>query len=138
MRRGGALRACANIFPPVPSADISLELNFVDHVSNRKHFLGVKSFNLQLSGRATFGRWKLQVEVDSTDFSVEIDVSAIGSGSGFPDIAAAEEHYVELRFGREMRRSYKPGLPFIGKVKFRRLVFIKFHSCPLTGRGNEH
>lgn len=56
------------------------------------------------------------MEVDNTDFTIDIDVSAIGSGFGFPDIAAAEEHYVELRFGREMRRSYKPGLPFIGKV----------------------
>lgn len=79
--------------------------------------IGVQSFNLQLSDRATLGRWRLQVEVDSNEFSIEIDVSAIGTGFGFPDIAAAEEHYVELRFGREMRRSYKPGLPFIGKVK---------------------
>jgi hypothetical protein len=35
-----------------------------------------------------------------------------------PEVAMAEEHYVELRFGHEMRRLYKPGLPFIGKVCF--------------------
>lgn len=77
--------------------------------------VGVKSFSLPLSERATLGMWKLQVEVDINEFSTEVEVSAIGADY-FPDIAAAEEHYVELRFGREMRRSYKPGLPFIGKV----------------------
>lgn len=37
-------------------------------------------------------------------------------GTG-PEIAMAEEHFVELRFGNGMRRVYKPNMPFIGKVE---------------------
>ncbi|XP_046982509.1 C3 and PZP-like alpha-2-macroglobulin domain-containing protein 8 [Schistocerca americana] len=33
------------------------------------------------------------------------------------EVAMAEEHFVELRFGRAVRRLYKPGLPFVGKVE---------------------
>lgn len=65
------------------------------------------------------------------EFSVEVDVSAIGSGFGLPDISAAEEHYVELRFGREMRRRYKPGLPFIGKVQNMMKITAKFPFHPV-------
>lgn len=77
---------------------------------------GVKAFELALSKYIRSGKWLLHVEVDSTEFSAPIEV-APGAGGGFPDVAAAEEHYVELRFGREMRRRYKPGLPFSGKVR---------------------
>lgn len=76
---------------------------------------GVKAFTLPLSEYVRSGRWMLHVEVESTEFSAPIEV-APGAGNTFPDVAVAEEHYVELRFGREMRRRYKPGLPFAGKV----------------------
>lgn len=79
-------------------------------------YLGIKAFSLPLSEYAHLGRWLIHVEVESTEFSAPIEV-APGAGGGLPDVAAAEEHYVELRFGREMRRRYKPGLPFVGKVK---------------------
>ncbi|XP_044258121.1 C3 and PZP-like alpha-2-macroglobulin domain-containing protein 8 [Tribolium madens] len=77
---------------------------------------GVKAFTLPLSEYVNSGRWLLHVEVESAEFSAPIEI-APGAGNGLPDVAAAEEHYVELRFGREMRRSYKPGLPFAGKVE---------------------
>lgn len=77
---------------------------------------GVKAFTLPLSEFVSSGRWFLYVEVESSEFSAPIEI-APGVGNGLPDVAAAEEHYVELRFGREMRRRYKPGLPFSGKVR---------------------
>ncbi|KAF5292759.1 hypothetical protein FQR65_LT11167 [Abscondita terminalis] len=77
---------------------------------------GIKAFSIPLSEYARLGRWLVHVEVESTEFTAPIEVSP-GAGTGLPDVAAAEEHYVELRFGREMRRRYKPGLPFVGKVE---------------------
>lgn len=76
----------------------------------------MKAFTLPLSPYANAGKWLLHVEVDSNEFYTAIEV-APGLGAGYPDIAAAEEHYVELSFGKEMRRRYKPGLPFAGKVR---------------------
>lgn len=70
---------------------------------------------MPLSKHVRSGKWLLHVEVDSTEFSAPFEV-APGANSGLSDVAVAEEHYVELRFGREMRRRYKPGLPFSGKV----------------------
>ncbi|XP_066993511.2 C3 and PZP-like alpha-2-macroglobulin domain-containing protein 8 [Anabrus simplex] len=80
---------------------------------------GVKSYSLPLSNAAQLGTWLLQVEVDSVVFSADFNVSltAVGLGGSVPEVAMAEEHYVELRFGTEMRRLYKPGLPFVGKVE---------------------
>ncbi|KAL3279242.1 hypothetical protein HHI36_016755 [Cryptolaemus montrouzieri] len=80
-----------------------------------RKWYSVKSFTLPLSEYIRSGRWLLHVEVESTEFSTPIEV-APSAGNGLPDISAAEEHYVELRFGREMRRRYKPGLPFTGKA----------------------
>ncbi|XP_017768170.1 PREDICTED: uncharacterized protein LOC108556530, partial [Nicrophorus vespilloides] len=77
---------------------------------------GVKAFTLPLSEYASIGRWLIHVDVDGNEFTAPFDV-APGVGGSLPDVAAAEEHYVELRFGREMRRRYKPGLPFSGKVE---------------------
>ncbi|CAH0558876.1 unnamed protein product [Brassicogethes aeneus] len=77
---------------------------------------GVRAFKLPLSENVCSGRWLVHVEVDSAEFSSPIEV-APGAGNGLSDVAVAEEHYVELRFGREMRRRYKPGLPFTGKVE---------------------
>lgn len=85
------------------------------HVITVVFLVGVKSFSLPLSEYIRSGRWLLHVEVESTEFSTPIEV-ALSAGNGLPDVSAAEEHYVELRFGREMRRRYKPGLPFTGKV----------------------
>lgn len=58
------------------------------------------------------------MEVENSEFSAPIEVTQ-GAGNSFADVAVAEEHYVELRFGKEMRRRYKPGLPFSGKVRRR-------------------
>lgn len=80
-------------------------------------FTGVKAFNLPLSEYVRSGKWLLHVDVETTEFSAPIEV-AQGASNSFTDVAVAEEHYVELRFGREMRRRYKPGLPFSGKVGF--------------------
>ncbi|XP_031332513.1 C3 and PZP-like alpha-2-macroglobulin domain-containing protein 8 isoform X2 [Photinus pyralis] len=77
---------------------------------------GIKAFSLPLSEYARVGRWLMHVEVESAEFTAPIEVSP-GAGTDLPDVSAAEEHYVELRFGREMRRRYKPGLPFVGKVE---------------------
>lgn len=74
---------------------------------------------MPLSSYANPGKWLLHVEVESNEFYSAIEV-APGLGAGYPDVAAAEEHYVELRFGKEMRRRYKPGLPFTGKVSLRK------------------
>ncbi|KAJ9599485.1 hypothetical protein L9F63_010017, partial [Diploptera punctata] len=80
---------------------------------------GVKSFSMALSEEAELGKWQIQVQVDSAVFTSEMNISQIGATSGIniPEVAMAEEHYVELRFGHEMRRLYKPGLPFVGKVE---------------------
>lgn len=79
---------------------------------------GVQKFSVPLSPSATAGAWTLGVEVDNTLFSYTLNVSlARGSGDPLtPDLVIAEEHFVELRFAPEMRRRYKPGLPFVGKV----------------------
>ncbi|XP_030749609.1 C3 and PZP-like alpha-2-macroglobulin domain-containing protein 8 [Sitophilus oryzae] len=77
---------------------------------------GVKEFSLPLSPYALIGRWLAYVEVEQAEFYASFEV-APGAGGGTPDVSVAEEHYVELRFGNEMRRRYKPGLPFSGKVE---------------------
>lgn len=58
------------------------------------------------------------MEVDTELFTTEFNVSASGTGHDQDtEVAMAEEHYVELKFGRDMRRVYKPGLPFMGNVR---------------------
>ena len=80
---------------------------------------GVKSFSMALSEEAELGNWQVQVQVESAVFTSELNISQVGATSSItiPEVAMAEEHYVELRFGHEMRRLYKPGLPFVGKVQ---------------------
>ncbi|KAG8227656.1 hypothetical protein J437_LFUL007852 [Ladona fulva] len=80
---------------------------------------GVKTFSLPLSHAAKIGQWAIQVDVgEPADvFSAGINVTLEDNGGETPEIAMAEEHFVELRFGPEMRRLYKPGLPFVGKVE---------------------
>jgi hypothetical protein len=81
---------------------------------------GVQKFFVALSSTASPGPWTLGVEVDDTVFSYSLNVSSSrGSQDPLtPDLVIAEEHFVELRFASEMRRRYKPGLPFVGKVIF--------------------
>jgi hypothetical protein len=73
---------------------------------------------MALSEEAQLGNWQIQVQVEAAVFTSELNVSLVDGTSGVPvpEVAMAEEHYVELRFGHEMRRLYKPGLPFVGKV----------------------
>ncbi|XP_075232213.1 C3 and PZP-like alpha-2-macroglobulin domain-containing protein 8 [Lycorma delicatula] len=80
---------------------------------------GVKHFSLPLSPLANEGAWKITVTVESRVFSLDLNIShARGSTDALtPELAIAEEHFVELRFSQEMRRRYKPGLPFVGKVE---------------------
>ena len=80
---------------------------------------GVKGFEVTLSEDAEVGLWKLEVEVDSDRFTTEVNVSLVRGSldPATPELTIAEEHYVELRFARETRRRYKPGLPFVGKVR---------------------
>ncbi|CAG9764578.1 unnamed protein product [Ceutorhynchus assimilis] len=77
---------------------------------------GVIAYSLPLSPYALTGRWLVTVEVEQSEFYSTFEV-APGIGIGLPDVSVAEEHYVELKFGTEMRRRYKPGLPFSGKVE---------------------
>ncbi|RZF48823.1 hypothetical protein LSTR_LSTR003203, partial [Laodelphax striatellus] len=80
---------------------------------------GVKHFGLALSPLACEGAWSITVSVESRVFAAELNVShARGSTDALlPELPIAEEHFVELRFSQEMRRRYKPGLPFVGKVE---------------------
>ncbi|XP_054281127.1 C3 and PZP-like alpha-2-macroglobulin domain-containing protein 8 [Macrosteles quadrilineatus] len=80
---------------------------------------GVQKFFVTLSSTATPGPWTLGVEVEDSVFTYSLNVS-LSRGSQdplTPDLVIAEEHFVELRFASEMRRRYKPGLPFVGKVE---------------------
>lgn len=101
---------------PLDEGNITVKLkSMVEKDDVMMSFTGVKAFSLPLSEYVRSGKWLLHVEVESTEFSAPIEV-APGASNSFTDVAVAEEHYVELRFGREMRRRYKPGLPFSGKV----------------------
>ncbi|XP_046392318.1 C3 and PZP-like alpha-2-macroglobulin domain-containing protein 8 [Ischnura elegans] len=80
---------------------------------------GVKTFSLPLSHAARTGRWTIRVDVGepAESFSSTINVTLEDGPGETSEVAMAEEHFVELRFGTEMRRLYKPGLPFVGKVE---------------------
>ncbi|XP_071443251.1 C3 and PZP-like alpha-2-macroglobulin domain-containing protein 8 [Hetaerina americana] len=80
---------------------------------------GVRTFSLPLSHAARTGRWTIRVDVGepSERFSSAVNVTLEDSPGETSEVAMAEEHFVELRFGPEMRRLYKPGLPFVGKVE---------------------
>ncbi|XP_073972114.1 C3 and PZP-like alpha-2-macroglobulin domain-containing protein 8 isoform X4 [Rhodnius prolixus] len=80
---------------------------------------GVKGLELNLSPEAPLGLWHIEVDVDGSTFMTVLNVS-LSRGSTdpvIPELPIAEEHYVELSFSHEMRRRYKPGLPFVGKVE---------------------
>lgn len=103
----------------------------MDHGFRNVSFLaGVIEYSLPLSPYALTGRWMLIVEVEQSEFLSTFEV-APGVGIGPPDISVAEEHYVELKFGNEMRRRYKPGLLFSGKV---RMVITNFENMSMTSK----
>lgn len=78
-------------------------------------------FRFALSELAAVGEWTVEVAAEGATFRAAVNVSN-GRGADDPpkrEQTIAEEHFVELRFGREMRHKYKPGLPFLGKVSVR-------------------
>ncbi|KAL1505490.1 hypothetical protein ABEB36_005049 [Hypothenemus hampei] len=77
---------------------------------------GVISYSLPLNPYALNGRWSIVVGVEQAEFVSTFEVTP-SAGLDQSDVSVAEEHYVELKFGSEMRRRYKPGLPFSGKVE---------------------
>jgi hypothetical protein len=87
---------------------------------------------MALSEEAQLGIWQVQVQVEAAVFTSKLNVSLVDGTSGVaaPEVAMAEEHYVELRFGHEMRRLYKPGLPFVGKVcSLNRSLHYRLNYC---------
>lgn len=75
-------------------------------------------FRFALSELAAVGEWTVEVATEGVTFKTAVNVSN-ARGAGDPpkrEQTIAEEHFVELRFGHEMRHKYKPGLPFLGKV----------------------
>lgn len=78
-------------------------------------------FRFALSELAVVGEWTVEVAAEGVTFKTAVNVSN-ARGAGDPpkrEQTITEEHFVELRFGREMRHKYKPGLPFLGKVSIR-------------------
>lgn len=76
-------------------------------------------FRFALSELAVVGEWTVEVAAEGVTFKTAVNVSN-ARGAGDPpkrEQTITEEHFVELRFGREMRHKYKPGLPFLGKVE---------------------
>ncbi|BES95192.1 Complement component [Nesidiocoris tenuis] len=78
-----------------------------------------KQFSVPLSRRTSTGIWRIDVKIEENVFSTTLNVSHLRGCDDpvAPELTIAEEHFVELRFSREMRRRYKPGLPFVGKVE---------------------
>uniref|UniRef100_A0A8D9A5S6 C3 and PZP-like alpha-2-macroglobulin domain-containing protein 8 n=1 Tax=Cacopsylla melanoneura TaxID=428564 RepID=A0A8D9A5S6_9HEMI len=77
---------------------------------------GAKQYSLSLSPYARFGLWTLEVVIEGEIFSRQVNVSS-QTFSTNQKIAIAQRHYVELRFMSEMKKSYKPGLPFVGMIE---------------------
>jgi hypothetical protein len=103
---------------------------------NRINFQGVKKFSVGLSNKANLGTWSIHVNCGENSWSGAVNVSSQDGNSGFKDSeaigtgsgsrsAAAEEHYVELRFAPTTKRWYKPGLSFKGKVSLDRSDYVK-------------
>ncbi|CAB3235976.1 unnamed protein product [Arctia plantaginis] len=77
---------------------------------------GVLKLNAILATGAHSGTWRIEAKCGGGTARVDITVGT-GLGSTAPAAPAAEQHYVELRFADSMRRRYKPGLPFVGRVE---------------------
>ncbi|VVC44077.1 Hypothetical protein CINCED_3A018912 [Cinara cedri] len=76
-------------------------------------------FQFMLSELAVVGEWTVEVATEGVTFKTAVNVSNARGASDPPkrEQTITEEHFVELRFGDEMRHKYKPGLPFLGKVE---------------------
>ncbi|XP_026333560.1 alpha-2-macroglobulin-like protein 1 [Hyposmocoma kahamanoa] len=77
---------------------------------------GVRKFSAILANGARCGTWRIEARCGGGSARVDISVGT-GIGSSASAAPAAEQHYVELRFADNMRRRYKPGLPFVGRVE---------------------
>ncbi|XP_063546821.1 C3 and PZP-like alpha-2-macroglobulin domain-containing protein 8 [Cydia strobilella] len=77
---------------------------------------GVRKFSAAIASGARAGTWRIEARCGGSTARVELTVGA-GAGSSAPAAPAGEQHYVELRFADSMRRRYKPGLPFVGRVE---------------------
>ncbi|KAL1452408.1 hypothetical protein WDU94_006642 [Cyamophila willieti] len=77
---------------------------------------GAKQYSLSLSPYAKSGLWTLEVVIEGEIFSRQVNVSSQPFSTN-QKIAIAQRHYVELRFMSEMKKSYKPGLPFVGMIE---------------------
>ncbi|XP_068626527.1 C3 and PZP-like alpha-2-macroglobulin domain-containing protein 8 [Battus philenor] len=77
---------------------------------------GVRKLSAIIAAGARSGVWRVEAKCGGAAARVDVTV---GSGPGGSSAAApaAEQHYVELRFADSMRRRYKPGLPFVGRVE---------------------
>ncbi|CAH2261893.1 jg6981 [Pararge aegeria aegeria] len=76
----------------------------------------VRKLSAVLAAGARSGTWKIEANCGGSTASVDLTVGS-GLGSATPATPAAEQHYVELKFADSMRRRYKPGLPFVGRVE---------------------
>lgn len=88
-------------------------------------------FRFVLSELAVVGEWTVEVATEGVTFKTAVNVSNSRGASDPPkrEQTITEEHFVELRFGREMRHKYKPGLPFLGKASiFSNYFFQKMHT----------
>ncbi|XP_059058576.1 C3 and PZP-like alpha-2-macroglobulin domain-containing protein 8 [Achroia grisella] len=77
---------------------------------------GVRKLSAILATGARSGTWKIEARCGGGSARVELVVGA-KAGNLASAAPAAEQHYVELRFADSMRRRYKPGLPFVGRVE---------------------
>ncbi|XP_045535340.1 C3 and PZP-like alpha-2-macroglobulin domain-containing protein 8 [Papilio machaon] len=77
---------------------------------------GVRKLSSIIAPGARSGIWRVEAKCGGASARVDINVGT-GPGGASAAAPAAEQHYVELRFADSMRRRYKPGLPFVGRVE---------------------
>lgn len=94
---------------------------------------GVRKLSAIIATGARSGTWKIEARCGGGSARVDITVGNT-PGNTAAAAPAAEQHYVELRFADSMRRRYKPGLPFVGRVSLNRLV--KFSKICILNQYN--
>ncbi|CAH0723590.1 unnamed protein product, partial [Brenthis ino] len=77
---------------------------------------GVKKLSAIVASGARSGTWRIEAQCGGGSARVDLTIGS-SLGSTTPATPAAEQHYVELKFADSMRRRYKPGLPFVGRVE---------------------
>ncbi|CAG4964624.1 unnamed protein product, partial [Colias eurytheme] len=77
---------------------------------------GVRKLTTIIAAGAQSGTWTIEATCGGGSAHVDVTVGS-GTGATTPATPAAEQHYVELKFADSMRRRYKPGLPFVGRVE---------------------